>query len=216
MKVADFLAAELAIDAGAGRMYGVTIATVTNTADPDELGRVKVSYPWLADDAESPWARVATPMAGGGRGIVFRPDAGDEVLVLFEHGDVRFPYIIGSLWNGTDAPPADRGADADNNVRMIQSRSGHKVILDDTDGSEKITVADSTGSHTIELSSDGIVITSSAIKLGSSDSSESLVLGDAFMDLFNAHTHPTGVGPSGPPTDQMQGGTHTSSSHKTE
>jgi uncharacterized protein involved in type VI secretion and phage assembly len=216
VKVADLLAAELSLDANAGRMYGVMTATVTNTSDPDELARVKVSFPWLDDDVESPWARVMTPMAGNGRGVVFRPEVGDEVLVLFEHGDVRFPYVIGSVWNGTDTPPADRGADADNNVRMIQSRSGHKIILDDTDGSEKVTVSDSSGSHKIELSSDGIVITSSAIKIGSSGSSESLVLGDAFMQLFNAHTHPTGVGPSGPPANPMQSGTHISSDHKTE
>jgi uncharacterized protein involved in type VI secretion and phage assembly len=216
MNVTDLLAAELAIDPGAGRMYGVVTGVVTNTDDPDSLARVKVSYPWLGDDAESPWARVVTPMAGGDRGFVSRPEVGDEVLLAFEHGDMRFPYVIGAMWNGVDGPPQHRGADADNNIRMIRSRSGHEIILDDTDGSEKITIVDSSESHKIELTADGVVIISNSIKIGSADSAESLVLGDAFMELFNAHTHPTGVGPSGPPTDQMQSGTHISSNHKTE
>lgn len=216
MKVADLLAAELALDTGAGRVYGVVVGVVTNTDDPDSLARVKVSYPWLGDDAESPWARVVTPMAGTDRGLVFRPEVGDEVLVLCEHGDMRFPYVIGAVWNAVATPPQSRGADGDNNIRMIRSRSGHEITLDDTSGSEKIVIVDSSASHKIELSSDGVVIISNAIKIGSASSSESLVLGDAFMQLFNAHTHPTGVGPSGPPTDQMQSGTHISSNHKTE
>jgi uncharacterized protein involved in type VI secretion and phage assembly len=216
MKVTDLIAAELAIDDTQGRMYGVVVGVVTNTDDPDSLARVKVSYPWMGDDAESPWARVVTPMAGGDRGMVFRPEVGDEVLVVFEHGDVRFPYVIGAVWNGVDGPPQHRGADGDNNVRMIRSRSGHEILLDDTSGSEKIVIVDSSESHKIELSSDGVVIISNSVKVGSASSGESLVLGDAFMQLFNQHTHPTGVGPSGPPTQQMQSGTHISSNHKTE
>jgi len=216
MKVADLLAAELTLDASAGRFYGVVVGVVTNTTDPDSLARVKVSYPWMADDAESPWARVVTPMAGNDRGLVCRPEVGDEVLVAFEHGDVRFPYVLGAVWNGTDKPPQNRGSDGDNNVRMIRSRSGHEIQLDDTSGSEKIVIVDKSGSHKIELSSSGVVITSSAVKIGSSNASEGLVLGSAFMQLFNSHTHPTGVGPSGPPVQPMATGQHVSSNHKTE
>jgi uncharacterized protein involved in type VI secretion and phage assembly len=216
MKVADLLAAELALDASAGRVYGVVVGVVTNTDDPDALARVKVSYPWLGDDAESPWARVVTPMAGSSHGLVARPEVGEEVMVLFEHGDMRFPYVIGAVWNAANTPPEHRGADGDNNVRMIRSRSGHEIMLDDTSGSEKIVIVDSSERHRIELSSDGVVIISDSIKIGSASSSESLVLGDAFMQLFNAHTHPTGVGPSGPPVEPMQSGTHISADHKTE
>jgi uncharacterized protein involved in type VI secretion and phage assembly len=216
MKVADMLASELALDPAAGRVYGVVIGVVTNIDDPDSLARVKVSYPWMGDDTESPWARVVTPMAGNDRGIVCRPEIGDEVLVLFEHGDVRFPYVIGGVWNATDTPPQNRGTDTDNNIRMIRSRSGHEITLDDTSGSEKIVIVDSSASHKIELSSSGVVVISNSVKVGSANSSESLVLGDAFMQLFNQHTHPTGVGPSGPPTQPMQSGTHISSNHKTE
>lgn len=215
MNVVDLLAADPAQEASTGRVYGVVVGVVTNLEDPEDLGRVKVRYPWLLEDSESPWARVMTFMAGGNRGGVFRPEVDDEVLVMFEHGDVRFPYVLGSLWNGQDAMPTERGADADNNVRLIKSRSGHQVVLDDTPGAEKVTLSDQSG-NSVELSSSGVVIKSDAIKVGSDGASEGLVLGDALLTLFNSHTHPTGVGPSGPPVNPMVKGSHVSTKHKTE
>jgi uncharacterized protein involved in type VI secretion and phage assembly len=197
------------------RMYGASVAIVTSIEDPDSLGRVKVKFPWLRDDVESPWARLVSFMAGNARGAVFRPEVGDEVLVLFEHGDMRFPYVIGGLWNGRDAMPTERGADVSNNVRLIKSRSGHTIVLDDTSGSEKITITDRSG-NLVELTSQGVVITSDAIKLGSGQASEAQVLGSAFMQLFNSHTHGTGVGPSSPPTQSMVNGQHVSTKHKVE
>lgn len=197
------------------RIYGVVIGIVTNIDDPEGLGRVKVKFPWLKDDDESHWARIMSLMTGNDRGIVFRPEVDDEVLVLFEHGDTRFPYVIGSIWNGQDNVPSERGSDSDNNIRLIKSRSGHLIILDDTPGNEKIIIEDKNG-NSVELSSSGVVIKSQAIKLGSEGSAQGLVLGDAFMSLFNSHTHSTGVGPSGTPTTPMVKGSHVSSKHSTE
>jgi uncharacterized protein involved in type VI secretion and phage assembly len=137
------------------------------------------------------------------------------VLVLFDHGDMRFPYVIGAVWNGKDAMPNERGSDSDNAVRIIKSRSGHRIVLDDTSGSEKVTVVDKAG-NSIEMSSSGVVIKSNNIKIGSDGASEGLVLGKAFMDLFNNNTHPTGVGPSGPPVQPMLSGNHVSTKHNTE
>jgi uncharacterized protein involved in type VI secretion and phage assembly len=199
----------------AGCVFGAVIGIVSNVADPDGLGRVKVRYPWLKDDSESPWARVLSFMAGPKRGAVFRPDVDDEVLVLFDHGDMRFPYVLGAVWNGKDAMPNERGSDADNAIRLIKSRSGHQIIFDDISGAEKVTVIDKSG-NSIEMSSAGVVIKSSNIKIGSDGTSEALVLGNAFMDLFNNHTHPTGVGPSGPPVQPMVSGNHISTKHTTE
>lgn len=215
MNVVELLAQSQGRDAVVGKVYGAVVGVVTSIDDPDELGRVKVSYPWLQDDVESPWARLVSFLAGKDRGAVFRPQVDDEVLVIFEHGDMRRPYVIGGLWNGKDAIPGERGADADNDVCLIKSRSGHTIILDDTDGEEVITINDKHG-NSIELSSEGVTVHSDAIRIGSPDSSEGLVLGDAFMQLFNQHTHPTGVGPSGPPTQQMASGDHVSTRHKTE
>jgi phage baseplate assembly protein V len=120
------------------RIHGVVVGIVTNNQDPEALGRVKVRFPWLSGDDESDWARMATLMAGNGRGAYFLPEVDDEVLVAFEHGDPRFPYVLGALWNGRDAPPEP--ADRDNNRRTLKSRSGHVIRLDDTADGEKIEI----------------------------------------------------------------------------
>jgi uncharacterized protein involved in type VI secretion and phage assembly len=133
-----------------GRFYGVVMAIVTNNQDPQNMGRVRVKFPWLSDDNESTWARIATPMTGPGRGIYFLPEVDDEVLVAFEHGDVRFPYVLGGLWNGKDAPPSNN-SDGQNNIRVIHSRSGHLIRLDDKDGDEKIEIIDKTGNNSITI-----------------------------------------------------------------
>jgi uncharacterized protein involved in type VI secretion and phage assembly len=142
------------------RIYGVVVGIVTNNQDPDGMGRVKVKFPWLSDQDESWWARIATVMAGSGRGSYFLPEVNDEVMVAFEHGDVRFPYVLGALWNGKDSPPTTN-SDGQNNIRVIKSRSGHVVRLDDTNGNEKIEVIDKTGSNsiTIQSSDNSITIT---------------------------------------------------------
>ncbi|MGH2412758.1 MAG: phage baseplate assembly protein V [Microcystaceae cyanobacterium] len=134
------------------RFYGVTVGLVTNNKDPDNLGRVKVKFPWLSDKDESYWARVLTPMAGSDRGIYFLPEVDDEVLVAFEMGDIAFPYILGALWNGKNKPP-EKNEDGKNNKRIIKSRSGHKIVLDDTEGQEQIVIQDKTGNNKITIDS---------------------------------------------------------------
>jgi phage baseplate assembly protein gpV len=91
--------------AQASKLYGVVVGLVTNNKDPDKLGRVKVKFPWLADDVESNWARVAYPMGGKERGYWWIPEINDEVLVTFFHGDANCPFVIGGLYNGPDKPP---------------------------------------------------------------------------------------------------------------
>ncbi|MGB7442565.1 MAG: phage baseplate assembly protein V [Coleofasciculaceae cyanobacterium] len=131
---------------------GVTIGLVTNNKDPDGLGRVKVKFPWLSQDEESYWARIVTPMAGNDRGIYFLPEVDDEVLVAFDQGNMALPYILGALWNGKDKPPTTND-DGKNNQRIIKSRSGHQIILDDTEGEEKIIIQDKTGKNQISIDS---------------------------------------------------------------
>ena len=167
-----------------GRIFGVVVGIVTNNQDPEGMGRVKVNFPWLSADDESYWARVAAPMAGNNRGAWFLPEVNDEVLVAFEHGDVRAPYVLGALWNGQDAPPRNN-SDGKNNERVIRSRSGHELVfnddsqgahvqiktnaghlfvLDDTPGQENITVQDKTGNNTIVIDSAQNAITITAQK----------------------------------------------------
>lgn len=144
-----------------GRIFGVVIGIVTNNnQDPDGLGRVRVRFPWLADDAESFWARIASPMAGNARGIYFLPDVDDEVLVAFEHGRPEAPVILGGLWNGKDKAPADN-SDGKNSVRVIKSRSGHLIRLDDSDKG-KIEIIDSSGKNKLVIDTSANTVTINA------------------------------------------------------
>ncbi|MDQ3773297.1 MAG: phage baseplate assembly protein V [Pseudomonadota bacterium] len=113
-----------------GMVRGVSVAVVSQNRDPDGLGRVKIRFPWRENPDESHWARIAVPMAGGGRGTWFLPEVGDEVLVACDAERVEHPYIVGCLWNGQDKPP-QTNADGRNDLRMIRSRSGHEIVFDD-------------------------------------------------------------------------------------
>lgn len=166
-----------------GRWYGVLPALVTDIQDPDNQGRVKVTLPW-APDAQGAryeaWARLATLMGGADRGTWFVPDVDDEVLVAFEHGDPRRPYVLGGLWNGRDAPPQTMDGAGRNTVKQICTRNGVKLTLDDQDGQESLqletpggqrfTLQDGPGSVTLEdsngnsikLEAAGITVTASA------------------------------------------------------
>ncbi|HEX6032701.1 MAG TPA: VgrG-related protein [Tepidiformaceae bacterium] len=153
--------ADLLFD-GAGRMEeqaravtrGVVIGIVTQNQDPEDQARVKVKFPWLADDSESHWARLASPMAGDDRGLLTIPEVNDEVLVAFEHGDFNRPYVIGALWNGVDKPPvaASRAVDGSGVVRRIfKTRAGHVIQLDDTSGKEKIEIIDKSNGNKVVI-----------------------------------------------------------------
>lgn len=142
--------------AGRGLLQGVAIGLVTNLNDPDNLGRVKVKYPWLGDNIESDWIKIAAPGAGADRGLYYLPEINDEVLLVFEHGDVHRPYLIGGLWNGTDKPPKPNSSATGGgkvNERIIKSRTGHIITLDDSDGGEKITICDKTGKNKMVIDS---------------------------------------------------------------
>jgi phage baseplate assembly protein gpV len=110
------------------RIYGVALATVINNIDLLGEGRVQVNLPWMP--GYMPWARVAVLSAGMLRGTYFIPQIGDEVLVAFNQGDVREPFIIGSLWNTLDRPPALLQTDPVSK-RLIRTPTGQQVVFDD-------------------------------------------------------------------------------------
>jgi uncharacterized protein involved in type VI secretion and phage assembly len=129
---------------------GVVNALVSNIDDPDGLGRIKVTFPWLGDKSETHWARVAAPGAGNERGALIMPEVGDEVLVAFDHGDTRLPYVIGGLYNGKDKPAVAGAIDNGKVVqRVIVARNGHRLVLDDKD--DVITLATGDGSHKVVI-----------------------------------------------------------------
>jgi len=192
-----------------GKFYGVYPAVVVDISDPDGQGRVKVKLPWAPDSKGSSyeaWARLATMMAGNNRGSWFIPDVDDEVLVIFEAGDTRRPYVVGALWNGLDAAPESMDGGGENNIKSIRSRNGVKVTMDDTNGSEALTletpggqsmtlkdgpgvveIVDSNG-NSIKLESSGITVTSSAkvtVNASSVEVSAGMVTVNAGMSKFS-------------------------------
>jgi uncharacterized protein involved in type VI secretion and phage assembly len=192
-----------------GRWYGVYPALVSDVRDPDGLGRVRVTLPWSPDTGGASydtWARVATLMGGNNRGSWFIPDVGDEVLVVFEGGDPRRPYVIGGLWNGSDSPPETMDGAGNNFKKVVRSRNGVKITLDDTDGQEKliletpggqrvtmkdgpgaVEIVDSNG-NSVKLESAGITITAAAkvtVNASQVAVSAGMVTVDAGMSKFS-------------------------------
>jgi uncharacterized protein involved in type VI secretion and phage assembly len=131
------------------KVFEPVIGVVTDNKDPSKLGRVKVKYPVLSGEDSSHWVPIIMSGAGKNRGWFFIPEPEDEVLVVFEHGDLNRPLIIGALWNGKDTPPSDN-KNGKNEKRMIQSRQGNKVILDDSDN-PNIVIEDGAGKGRITL-----------------------------------------------------------------
>jgi uncharacterized protein involved in type VI secretion and phage assembly len=133
---------------------GIVIGEVCDLEDPENIGRVRVTFPHL-DNAKSDWMKIATPMGGKERGFFFRPEKGDEVLIAYEQNDSERGYILGALWSKTDSPPAQEGNAKDNNWRFIRSRSGHIIKLDDKQGSEKIEIIDKDSKRKIVIDCQG-------------------------------------------------------------
>jgi uncharacterized protein involved in type VI secretion and phage assembly len=144
---------ETGLEAG-GFARGVAVALVTQNQDPDGLGRVRVRFPWF-DDTESFWARLSTPMAGKDRGLVLIPEVDDEVLVAFEREDLRFPYILGGVWNGVDTPPIAND-DGNNDKRMFKSRKGHTLLFDD--GAQGVVELRHENGGVVKLGDDEILV----------------------------------------------------------
>jgi uncharacterized protein involved in type VI secretion and phage assembly len=153
------LGAQGSPDAAPARLFGVYPALVTDVKDSGGQGRVRIRLPWLGETSGryEPWARLATLMAGNNRGTWFVPEVEDEVLVAFQGGDVRHPFVIGALWNGRDAPPASMDAAGSNDRKVIRSRSGIEISIDDRDGQESFSVSTPGGQRLALKDSDGAV-----------------------------------------------------------
>jgi uncharacterized protein involved in type VI secretion and phage assembly len=121
------------VDGSAPGYFGLYPAFVTNLVDSANLGRVEVSLPWLGTDGNRgvrAWATLCTPYADNNQGLEILPEVGSQVLVAFEAGNLRRPYIIGAAWNGQESLP--NAPDSANNLRVWQSRSGSRLEFDDS------------------------------------------------------------------------------------
>src|SRR6185436_6748497 len=170
------------------RIRGTWVAIVVDNKDGgDHRGYcVKVKFPWLAEQETTYWARIAIPMAGPERGTYVLPEIDDQVLVVFEHGDINRPIVIGALWSKKQEP-VEVNESGKNNTKLIKSRSGHRIIFDDKEGAEKITIVDKTRKNKIvldsvdkvvKIESDGdieviaktnVIMHSNALKIGASE-----------------------------------------------
>jgi uncharacterized protein involved in type VI secretion and phage assembly len=227
--------------------HGVYSAIVVEVGDPNHPGEVMLRFDWFDPQMRTEWCRICNLYAGNGYGSVWHPEQGDEVLVAFMHGDMRWPIVLGGLYNGQDAPPTTRSDgsnqkllrtkgghellmdDSDNQKRLrLKTHAGHSIDLDDQgqkvvvttsggnqvtldDGGAKVSVKTSGGQSitlqagSITISATSVVIKATGVKLGGDAASQSLVLGEALMAAYNAHTHNcTAPGfPSGPPLSPM-------------
>ena len=159
-------------DGGQQAYYGVYPAIVTDIVDPDGLGRIEVKFPWLGNDGDSDvraWATLLSPYADNEQGFQVLPEVESQVVVSFEAGNLRRPYIMGSCWNGVEALP--QAAEEANNIRVIKTRSNSILEFDDTQGAAKVTLQMESGhklvlddsERTVTLShADGHVITFTA------------------------------------------------------
>jgi phage baseplate assembly protein V len=110
------------------KIFGITVCTVIDNIDCNRQARVQLSLPWLP--GFQPWARISNQSAGTDSGSYFVPQVGDEVLVMFNHGDVREPFVVGALHNAIDTPPSQNPADA-LSKRKIRTPVGHELEFDD-------------------------------------------------------------------------------------
>lgn len=151
----NFAASMDSMHEAGGRVAGVATATVTRNDDEMGLGRVKLNLPWRGSDYETDWVRIVTPMGGGDRGLFLLPEVGDEVLVAFDRDDVRYPYVLGALWSDKDKPP-EKNSGKKNDVRVLKSRKGHLIKLDD--GQKGLILIQLSDGKKVEIDDDGIRI----------------------------------------------------------
>ncbi|MEY3305645.1 MAG: VgrG-related protein [Pseudanabaena sp.] len=148
----SMLSSKTHLQPGQTMMVGV----VSNNNDPKKWGRVRVKFPTLTEEHESNWARVVSVGAGAARGFDCLPEVNDEVLVAFEHGDIHRPYVIGGVWNGTDAPPevvTDSVVNGKVRLRTFKTRLGHKLqfVEEDKAPTKKGVYLNTIGGHNLRL-----------------------------------------------------------------
>ena len=141
------------------RVYEPMIGIVTDNKDPSKLGRVKLKIPILSEQDSTFWCPIIMLGAGKNRGWFFIPEKDDEVLVMFEHGDVNRPLVVGALWGGKDKPP-DKNPGG-NPRRVLKSRLGSKITFDDD--KKQLIIEDGVGKGKITFDSQANKITIEAI-----------------------------------------------------
>lgn len=143
---------------------GPMLAKVRDNADPDGKGRIQVDFPYT-QNRNSYWLRIVSPHAGSsvevekGRGMVFIPEIGDQVMIDFEMGNPNKPFVSGSMFHGNNA----FNAGTENYIKGFFSRMGLAFEFDDNPASLGITLKDKKGNF-IHIDSKGNNIEMTAIE----------------------------------------------------
>lgn len=133
---------------------GLQTGVVTDNADPDHMGRVKVRLFWNSDQEETPWIRVLSPHAGKDRGWFCLPEKGDEVLIGFDRDHPETPVVVGSLYNKVDAPRSET-KNNQNDIKVFVTKGGNRIFIKDTDNQEEITITTKEGKNQVSLKMGG-------------------------------------------------------------
>jgi uncharacterized protein involved in type VI secretion and phage assembly len=185
------------------KCWGKYRGIVVDRNDPEQLGRLKVQVPSLLGDAVTGWAFPVAPYAGNDLGIFFIPQVGDVVWVEFVEGEIDHPLWTGCGW----AKPGGQSeipVEAQQNYpecQVIKTASGNTIVLSDVQGDEKITILAKSGCEiTIDPNGDTITIQAGSVLIQSTSAlPEELATKTFVQQIFDTHTHPSGVGPTGPP-----------------
>lgn len=182
------------------------LGQVVDVNDPLGLARVKVWFYSLdSEPAAAVWARVACPFAGERRGGFFIPDVGDEVLVVFVHGDARHPIVVGGLWNGAAAPPETIGTSVDRwtitgkagtRIAIVEAADGQAMIECTTPGGVSLRMQEEGGGrveiecagNTVTLDTQGVSVQTSAkvtVQASSVEVNAGMVKVDAGISRFS-------------------------------
>ncbi len=147
------------------RYYGKYRGLVTDNQDPNNLGRIKVKVPEVLGDVESGWCLPCVPYSGSDKGLFMVPEPDDGVWIEFEGGDPSRPIWVGSWWAANEIPNS-----ATPEQKVIKTKGGHTITLDDTNGSEKVEITDKNGAK-ITMNSTGLLLEKGSQKIQLTDSS---------------------------------------------
>lgn len=134
--------------------FGKYRGLVADNADPDKLGRLRATVPSLLGAETTGWALPCVPYGGAAeQGLFAVPDVGAGVWIEFERGDLSYPIWVGTWWASGEAP---EGGTPDKKV--VKTKAGNSIVLDDTDGSETVLITDASGGSSIRLDADGVTL----------------------------------------------------------
>ena len=169
------------------KRFGLYRGLVRDIDDPETLGRIRAEVPELLGSGQvTTWASYCSPFGGGGAGFFMLPKPGDGVWIMFERGEPTKPVWLGFWFNQTDTPPQGSGAD----VRILQTKSGHRVIFKDTEGQESITIEDPQGQKIQWKSPDGEILIQANTKVTVKAPVVHVGKGTALSGVQTLFTHP--------------------------